>query len=284
MSSVGEELRRERELRGIDLEEIADETKIGIRFLEAIDADRLDIIPGDFYRRACLKAYAAYLGLDADRIVATHQFRAAAQTSGPDFLPEHADKARKLVSTIPMRWVALVLVVLGIGGVAVALWPEGEAGSAGIEEPSFRAPVSVAESRNDEHAGNIPAETPPRQKAPSDPVVHEILEEEQTVGPPLRLTFKIDEPCWLEVHADDALVVQGLMPQGFEKQVQAIQEIRLWLGNAGGVSIWINESPAKPLGRAGQVRKDVRITAENFEEFLASEEEMEVAEIPADVR
>ena len=75
MPSVGEELRRERELRGIGLEEIADETNIGIRFLEAIDADQLEVIPGEFYRRASLKAYAQYLGIDADRILATHEFR-----------------------------------------------------------------------------------------------------------------------------------------------------------------------------------------------------------------
>jgi hypothetical protein len=74
------------------------------------------------------------------------------------------------------------------------------------------------------------------------------------------------------------------MHQGFEKEVQAVEEIRLWLGNAGGISIWINDRPAKPLGRPGQVRKDVRITHENLAEFLASEEEADVAEVPTEVR
>jgi hypothetical protein len=283
MSSVGEELRRERELRGIALEEISEETKIGIRFLEAIDADRLEIIPGEFYRRACLRSYASYLGLDADRIVATHQFRTAAQSKEPDFLPEHGNRARKSISVMPARWAALVLVALGISVVAVAIWPKG-----GTEEPptqhAFRPPASVSELKADEHAGNVPAETVARQDVVADPLVEEILEEEPTVGMPLRLTFRVDEPCWLVVHADDILVVQGLMHEGFEKQVQASEEIRLWLGNAGGISIWINESPAKPLGRPGQVRKDVRITAENFAEFLASDGETEIANVPADAR
>ena len=40
-------LRRERELRGISLKQISDDTKIGVRFLEALEEDRLDLIPGD---------------------------------------------------------------------------------------------------------------------------------------------------------------------------------------------------------------------------------------------
>jgi hypothetical protein len=110
------------------------------------------------------------------------------------------------------------------------------------------------------------------------------MEEESAAGLPLRLLFRVDDSCWLEIHADDSLVARGLMHQGFEKEVQAVEEIRLWLGNAGGISIWINDRPAKPLGLPGQVRKDVRITPENLAEFLASEEEADVAEVPTEVR
>src|SRR5712692_7358474 len=70
MASFGENLRRERELRGISLREIADATKISVRFLQALEQDRLDVLPGGVFRRAFVKQYAKHLGLDADRLVA----------------------------------------------------------------------------------------------------------------------------------------------------------------------------------------------------------------------
>src|SRR5258708_17179959 len=70
MASFGENLRRERELRGIDLREMADATKISIRFLQALEQDRVDILPGGIFPRAFVRQYAKYLGLDPERLVA----------------------------------------------------------------------------------------------------------------------------------------------------------------------------------------------------------------------
>src|SRR5216683_1868756 len=70
MASFGENLRRERELRGIDLREMAEATKISIRFLQALEQDRVDILPGGIFPRAFVRQYAKYLGLDPDRLVA----------------------------------------------------------------------------------------------------------------------------------------------------------------------------------------------------------------------
>ena len=77
MASFGENLRRERELRGISLEEIAATTKIKVGFLEAIENDDLARLPGGIFARGFMRTYAAYLGLDADQFIAEYQ--AAAQ-------------------------------------------------------------------------------------------------------------------------------------------------------------------------------------------------------------
>ena len=47
--SFGENLRRERELRGIELRDIADATKISMRFLQALEQDRPEILPGGIF-------------------------------------------------------------------------------------------------------------------------------------------------------------------------------------------------------------------------------------------
>ena len=69
MASLGQDLKRERELRGISLKEISSSTKISMRFLEALEEDRLDIIPGNFFIKAILKSYARFIGLEEDYVL-----------------------------------------------------------------------------------------------------------------------------------------------------------------------------------------------------------------------
>jgi hypothetical protein len=52
--------------------------------------------------------------------------------------------------------------------------------------------------------------------------------------------------------------------------VTALRELRLWLGNAGGIKLLLNDRPAMPLGRSGQVRKDLTITLDNYRDFVSS--------------
>ncbi len=68
--SFGEWLRRERERRGITLEEIAEATKIGKRYLEAFERERVDVIPrAPIFARGFLRQYAEYVGLDPEEVL-----------------------------------------------------------------------------------------------------------------------------------------------------------------------------------------------------------------------
>src|SRR5436305_322397 len=64
LASFGEELRREREIRGISLKEIADATKISKRFLEAIERNDHKQLPAPAFTRGFVRDYARYLGLN----------------------------------------------------------------------------------------------------------------------------------------------------------------------------------------------------------------------------
>jgi len=74
MPSFGETLRRERELRGVDLRDIAEATNISLRFLQALEQDRMDVLPGGIFPKAFVRQYATYLGLDPDRLVAEYVY------------------------------------------------------------------------------------------------------------------------------------------------------------------------------------------------------------------
>jgi len=62
--SVGEFLKRERELRQITLEEVAEGTKISIRRLRSIEADQFDDLPAEVFVRGFIRSYAEYIGID----------------------------------------------------------------------------------------------------------------------------------------------------------------------------------------------------------------------------
>jgi transcriptional regulator with XRE-family HTH domain len=61
---VGARLREARVQRGLDLAEVEAATKIQARFLSAIENEEWSRLPGEFYARSFIRAYAAHLGLD----------------------------------------------------------------------------------------------------------------------------------------------------------------------------------------------------------------------------
>ncbi len=65
----GPGLRREREKRGISLQEIATRTKISASFFEALERNDFSRWPGGIFRRSFLRSYAESVGVDADAVV-----------------------------------------------------------------------------------------------------------------------------------------------------------------------------------------------------------------------
>ncbi len=72
MGTFGERLRRERELRGVSLDEIAVATKIGTRLLRALEDEQFDLLPGGIFNKGFIRAYAKYLGIDEEAAVADY--------------------------------------------------------------------------------------------------------------------------------------------------------------------------------------------------------------------
>src|SRR5499433_3405329 len=67
--TFGEELRRERIIRNVSLEEISSATKISVRLLTALEASDVSKLPAPVFTRGFIKAYSRHLGLDPDEMV-----------------------------------------------------------------------------------------------------------------------------------------------------------------------------------------------------------------------
>jgi cytoskeleton protein RodZ len=91
MTSIGETLRQERLKRDLDLEQISRELKISSRFLEAIEDERFEKLPGGVFAKSFVRQYAQYLGLDEGECAAAVQQvvepHAALPTAAPLSLP-----------------------------------------------------------------------------------------------------------------------------------------------------------------------------------------------------
>src|SRR5437762_2602567 len=62
--SIGEKLRLQRETRGIALRDISEQTRISMRYLEAIEVDDYRRLPGGIFNRSFIRAYAKFIGYD----------------------------------------------------------------------------------------------------------------------------------------------------------------------------------------------------------------------------
>jgi cytoskeleton protein RodZ len=67
--NFGSYLKHERELRGVPLEEIAEVTKVHIRFLEALENNEFDQLPGEVFIKGYIRSYAKAIGLDSEEMV-----------------------------------------------------------------------------------------------------------------------------------------------------------------------------------------------------------------------
>ena len=67
--SIGEKLRLARETRGIALRDISEQTRISMRYLEAIETDDYRRLPGGIFNRSFIRAYAKFIGYDEQEAI-----------------------------------------------------------------------------------------------------------------------------------------------------------------------------------------------------------------------
>jgi cytoskeletal protein RodZ len=114
MSSTpfGEQLKREREMRGVSLEEISAATRIAPRFLEALENEQWDQLPGGAFNRGFIRSVARYLGLDEESLVAEY----ALQTKGrpdPGVVADPPNEYKREWTRISIAVIALLLIIAG---------------------------------------------------------------------------------------------------------------------------------------------------------------------------
>ena len=268
----GEELRRERQIREISLEEISSATKISVRLLTALEQGDVRRLPAPAFTRGFIRAYARHLGIDPEEKVNAY----LADLTGDHTEVPAPKKALPRSRFWRGRRGTASMMVAGVTGILLVLGFIASPQQRRDREPKptvvppRAAPVAfknVAVSNEPtpiiQNAASVAAEREAETSAKTavaKPTDAANAPTSTTAGG-VTLTLEFQEDSWAKIQADGATVVSGLVKRGETRRLHARDGFRVTLGNAGGVRVTIDGRPMEPLGGIGEVVRDLALPA-----------------------
>jgi cytoskeleton protein RodZ len=294
MGAFGDKLKREREMRRITLDEISESTKIPRRYLESLERENFESLPGGVFNKGFVKAYARFLGLDEEQAVADYVAVAKEEPTPEDQFPLeiHEKPDRELnprKSQLPL--IAAVVALVGVLGgyaawrskvrptenseITVASASQSDAVKTGASTPEKTADTTASEANSaDPKSGRIAkaraldfkqtpvAATPVKQvarvEAPATIVAGSTPDPARTRPAQTKKNFfvviKAKEDAWISVVADGRRVSHGTLRANKQRFVRADKEIIITTGNAGGLEMSFNGKPLGAIGSESEAR------------------------------
>jgi cytoskeletal protein RodZ len=256
MGLFGDRLRREREMRGITLDEISESTKISRRHLEALEREQFDQLPGGVFNKGFVRAYAHFLGIDEDQAVTDYAIASNEQPEPEDKFPleVHLEPDRELN---PRRsYLPLVFALAALAGVLVGyfFWLKSKpqnprTASARQESPAQDNSAPAVPANNMDSSAATPAAPQPERQAPLG-----FQETKKSAGKTFVVVIKAKEDSWVSIVADGKSVMQRVLNADGQKLVKAGRQVVLRTGNAGGIDVLFNGKPLGALGNENEPR------------------------------
>lgn len=262
--TFGENLKREREMRGVSLEEITAATRIASRFLQAIENENWEQLPGGVFNRGFVRAVARYLGLDEENIVAEYALAVDDRPTVPVWT------GRPPAVAPDKRWLSWVLVgaiivVLLVGGwlaaqrilawrtarraAQAALNIAAQPATPGL--PTFSGPATIStEPQPDSTAGSVglPAAALPRAAADSTPSATA-----STLDPALLvLQVEAGKKTRVTIEGDTDRLFEGTMKAGDKHVFSARDRFDVSARDAGALLLELNGKTLAPIGPPGK--------------------------------
>ena len=306
MATFGETLKREREKRKISLREVSEATKIGVRYLEAMEANQLESLPGGLFNKGFIRAYAKFMELDPEALVNSYLYDVTR-------LPGASEARRRVEASmaedaIPIAWQELaksrarrmpksgVLAALGAAVVVVAAgaWLlSARAPAMERDEPAQAEPAQAAGLLRPRGAASPspeptpdpsfdPSVAPPVEPAPADhtkkdagpaPEAASLAAPARPERAPWRLALFLSTTETTDV----SLYCQGveelareLMP-GETVTISCPSEAYLSASNAGALLINVNGKDCMPLGERGAELINFPLSRERTREICSGE-------------
>lgn len=266
MPSFGEGLKKERESRGITLDQVSISTKVSTRLLRALEEEQFDQLPGGVFNRGFVRAYSSYLGLDAQTWVAAYM-EAAGEERPPqqDVLVQSTssfgEELAGWLSGLPWGSLGLALLLILLAG---ALWmykrkhdtPKPPA--AAISQAASPNPAPVQSTATLANPIVPPATSTAGELIPVSvptPVATIAVTPAAKEDHPGQFSVLVQARarCWiLETH--DGQTSEAILNRGGQQLIHASKVIAVKVGNAGGVTLAFNGKPVPVEATPGGVR------------------------------
>jgi cytoskeleton protein RodZ len=291
VETLGQELKRRREERNISLREVSESTHLGMRFLQAIEADDFGMLPGALYARSFIRAYARCVGMNEEEAIAKYRKQVQIEESPePQFAPrEYASEPSSRM--IYVGGALLLLGVIGIGGI-ITTYLERRQNNTATTPSTINAtnnvPINSASSPNSPTTGTSPAATNASTNSVTNPesatnnaattnvAANNAVETAPPADPAslptetLTLTLKTSGESWVRVYTDDAANSQTVtVKPGQTQEFKAQSKMKVTIGNLPAVQVAINGQPAKLPSVNGLVVANALISLENYRDYIA---------------
>lgn len=260
-ANFGEELRLAREARGISLREISEQTRISVRYLEAIEANDYKRLPGGIFNRSFIKAYARYVGYDEQAAIEAYTRTAREQGDSFDEVSTTPYQSRVYTdgnSRSPL--VTLLLTVLILAVLSLVVW--------GAKHWYERR---EAARENGTSIASPPTAQPGTQQQPATQTTPGAATASGGSVPAGALHVEVaarGESVWFNVQQDDSKKPTGVILEPEQtKSFDPQQQLRIFgykQFKAKALEVKINGR----LARLPQDKTELLITKDNYEQLL----------------
>lgn len=270
MATLGQQLKQAREEKSISLQEIAESTHISIRFLQAIENDAYDVLPGGVFNRAFVRKFASKVGFDEEQAVNLYQEQwqeqgGAEPERGYQLGVEEFESRQTTGNGLLLSFVALLV----IGSLAYAAYQyftpvvadSGGSAASGLSASPSGTPTPAATPSPSPSSSPSPDVSPTPSPTP------------EALAGVMRVVLSAPtEEVWLKVKTDDKEAERLLLHLGESREFEVSEKIVLSTGRAQSLKIAINGRDMNftrfLLNPKANTAIDVSITKANYQQYL----------------
>ncbi len=246
MATLGQELKKKREEKGITLHQIAANTLIGVRFLEALEADDYSILPGGVFNRAFVRKFAKQVGLEEAVALRLYEERLQAQGGEED---RKFEMGVENWDTPPTSGNGLLISLVALVVLSVGAW---------LAYTYFYSPRSQSVASDDAPVANQVPATPPTAQVSEQlpvptptPVVEGLVLKVETVS----------APCWIKIVRDAEPAQESIQQPGQITEFTAKDRLVVNLGNLPTLRITVN---GRPIDQSKVVKSPKSVVVTNL--------------------
>ena len=255
----------------MSIDEIAEQTRIGRRFIAALEQNDYAVFPAEFYALNFLRQYSDALGLRSEDLVdVLRQELATVKDKPKEFAQQpvgvgshglleaaYEKIQRWIVEFAANRSKAMVASALLLVGLA-GWWYVGQSQIVAVVAPDDSAGSeagSNAEPGTDARGSGVPQPTPTRSTTPaSAQAVTPAEPARSSSSAPLAVELRASGNVWVRMIVDGGSPQEVMLQVGNQRTLEARERVQFTVGDAGAITLAVNGQEQGSLGPTGQVR------------------------------